>query len=371
MKKLLVLLLGFLLLAGCAAPAAPASAPTTAAPPVAEITAPSPLPTPTPMPISSSSPTPSSASADNQSVTSYYKNLSFEHDNKYTYTDNDFLGDYSENRATLVYDGRDAFVLFGCHELSGDDDITDTLVKVFHSAMIDTYDPTEKSDFTDDIAGRDALLSTFQLNIGGTDYVSVHASFADTAYIYNLGFFCVPDADYIEEFQNLLYSVEISATDADTGAITESDSEPADTMSTSQRNAISKAEEYLDYSAFSKEGLAEQLEYEGFSSDDAEYAVDQLSTDWNEQAVKKAEEYIDYSAFSKSGLIEQLEYEGFTDDEAEYGVEQLSIDWNEQAAKKAEEYMEYSSFSRRSLIDQLEYEGFTREQAEHGAAAVG
>ena len=37
-------------------------------------------------------------------------------------------------------------------------------------------------------------------------------------------------------------------------------------------------------------------------------------------ARKKAASYLEYSAFSRSGLIEQLEYEGFTTAQAEYGV---------------------------------------------------
>jgi len=88
-------------------------------------------------------------------------------------------------------------------------------------------------------------------------------------------------------------------------------------------------------------------------------------------ARRKAADYLDYSAFSRSGLVEQLEYEGFSTEEATYGVDALNVDWSEQAAKKAADYMEYSSFSRQSLIEQLEYEGFTHEQAEHGADSVG
>lgn len=43
--------------------------------------------------------------------------------------------------------------------------------------------------------------------------------------------------------------------------------EPASTVS--QRNAVRTAEDYLDYTAFSREGLIQQLEYEGFSTEDA------------------------------------------------------------------------------------------------------
>lgn len=88
-------------------------------------------------------------------------------------------------------------------------------------------------------------------------------------------------------------------------------------------------------------------------------------------ALRKALSYLDYMSFSASGLADQLDYEGFSQDEIDYAVEHCGADWNEQAAKKAQSYMDYMSFSRSGLIDQLLFEGFTQEQAEYGAAAVG
>ena len=77
--------------------------------------------------------------------------------------------------------------------------------------------------------------------------------------------------------------------------------------------------------AFSRDGLIKQLEFEGFSNEDATYGVDNVSVDWNEQAVKKAKEYLDTMAFSRDGLIKQLEFEGFTYEQAVYGVEQNGL----------------------------------------------
>ncbi len=90
-----------------------------------------------------------------------------------------------------------------------------------------------------------------------------------------------------------------------------------------------------------------------------------------ENALKKAQSYLDFMAFSYLGLIEQLEYEGYTPDEAKYGVDNCGADWNEQAAKKAASYLEVMNFSKNGLIEQLEYEGFTHEQAVYGAESVG
>ena len=88
-------------------------------------------------------------------------------------------------------------------------------------------------------------------------------------------------------------------------------------------------------------------------------------------AAKKALEYLRFTSFSREGLIEQLEYEGFTHQQAVYGVDQSGADWNNQAALKAKEYLKFTSFSQKGLIEQLEYEGFTPQQAAYGVQAVG
>ena len=94
---------------------------------------------------------------------------------------------------------------------------------------------------------------------------------------------------------------------------------------TEQENAVKMAKTYISTMAFSRSGLIEQLEYEGFTNEDAVYGVDNITVDWNEQAVKMAKTYLDIMAFSRSGLIEQLEYEGFTHEQAVYGVEQNGL----------------------------------------------
>ncbi len=138
-----------------------------------------------------------------------------------------------------------------------------------------------------------------------------------------------------------------------------------------QRNARESAEAYLAFTAFSRSGLIEQLEFEGFETADAEYAVRALRVDWNAQAVEKGQSYLDFASFSYSGLIDQLEYEGFTSAQAKYGADRVVVDWNEQAVLKAESYLEFTTFSRSGLIDQLEYEGFTSAQARYAADEVG
>jgi hypothetical protein len=96
--------------------------------------------------------------------------------------------------------------------------------------------------------------------------------------------------------------------------------EEAVTETIGQKNARESAESYLSFTAFSRQGLIEQLEFEEFSTEDAEYAVDALEVDWKEQAAKSAEAYLEFSAFSREGLIDQLVFEGFSQEEAEFGV---------------------------------------------------
>lgn len=93
-------------------------------------------------------------------------------------------------------------------------------------------------------------------------------------------------------------------------------------VSPGMRNALQSAKDYLDAMSFSRKGLIEQLEYEGYSSSEAEYAVEHCGADWSEQACDMARDYLEVMAFSRSSLIEQLEFEGFTHSQAVYGVDQ-------------------------------------------------
>ncbi len=142
-------------------------------------------------------------------------------------------------------------------------------------------------------------------------------------------------------------------------------------VSISKQNALKSAKSYLSFSAFSREGLIDQLEFEKYPNEDAVYAVDNCGADWYEQAMLCAKNYLKSSSFSKEGLVDQLEFEGFTSEEAKYGVDNCGADWYEQAAKTAESYLDTMSFSREGLIDQLEFEGFTYDEAVYGVNSVG
>ena len=131
-----------------------------------------------------------------------------------------------------------------------------------------------------------------------------------------------------EVYRNLLSTIQIAGqpimeeseeSDSETVEATES------SETVSQSNAVRQAKSYLKFMAFSRQGLIEQLEYEGFSNEDATYGVDNCGADWMEQAVECAKSYLDTMAFSREGLIEQLEYEGFTHEQAVYGVDATGL----------------------------------------------
>lgn len=110
---------------------------------------------------------------------------------------------------------------------------------------------------------------------------------------------------------------------------------PAQTKSAvtkSQANALKAARQYLEFAAFSKAGLIEQLSASagsGYPKADAVWAVNQLTdVDWKEQAVRAGQQYLDLTAFSRKALIQQLSSSAgskFTVAEATYAADKLGL----------------------------------------------
>lgn len=118
-------------------------------------------------------------------------------------------------------------------------------------------------------------------------------------------------------------SEESSAPIATPDAVATTEPAPAPAvpaLTLAQENAVESAENYLDFTAFSRSGLIGQLEYEGYSTEDATFAVDHVAPDWSAEAAESAQSYLDMTAFSRQELLDQLIYEGFTPEEANFGV---------------------------------------------------
>ena len=89
-----------------------------------------------------------------------------------------------------------------------------------------------------------------------------------------------------------------------------------------ERNALASAKQYLSVMGFSYSGLMNQLEaFDGYSHDEAKYAVENCGANWNAQAARSAKNYLSVMPFSRKGLMEQLvNFDGYTCEQAEYGV---------------------------------------------------
>ncbi|MGO1467318.1 MAG: Ltp family lipoprotein [Microbacterium gubbeenense] len=156
---------------------------------------------------------------------------------------------------------------------------------------------------------------------------------------------------------------------APTEDVTEAPEEPAEEVAEPVVEEEPAAEEE-PVEEVVEEAPAEPEPVEGAPAEPAEPAEPELTLG-QQNAVNKAVSYLNYTAFSRSGLIEQLEFEDYSTEDATFAVDYVAPDWNEQAAAKAQNYLDYTEFSRQGLIDQLIFEGYTPEQAEHGATAVG
>jgi hypothetical protein len=97
-------------------------------------------------------------------------------------------------------------------------------------------------------------------------------------------------------------------------------------VSSAQEQAVDSAKQYLQTSAFSKQGLIDQLDSSaggGFSASDATAAVDSLSVNWNSEAEQAAKQYLQTESFSCQDLTQQLSSSAgaqFTPSQASYGA---------------------------------------------------
>ena len=139
-------------------------------------------------------------------------------------------------------------------------------------------------------------------------------------------------------------------------------------------NALQKAQSYSDRQYMSKKALYQQLtsQYgEGFTAEEAQYAIDHVKADRNYNALQKAQSYSDRQYMSKKGLYQQLtsQYgEWFTAEEAHYAIDNVKADWKYNALQKGKSYYTRQNMSKSRVYQQLvsNYgEGFTAEEAQY------
>ena len=91
--------------------------------------------------------------------------------------------------------------------------------------------------------------------------------------------------------------------------------------------ALGKAKSYNSLFHMSKKRMYSQLtsDFDKFSNDEAQYAIDHLEADYKYNALFNAKNYRKLFNMSKSGLFNQLTSfaDGFTEEEAQYAIDHL------------------------------------------------
>ena len=94
-------------------------------------------------------------------------------------------------------------------------------------------------------------------------------------------------------------------------------------MSTSQRNAVLKAYQEINSWHCGRDYLINEIlvSYDGYSVEDATFAVDHMKVDWEQQAISYAKE--NGRGESKNRLAEMLEYYGFDQNQIAKAIESV------------------------------------------------
>lgn len=139
-----------------------------------------------------------------------------------------------------------------------------------------------------------------------------------------IGFFLDSESSSTSSTEQTETSTETSTKQIESSSKTETPSVPKEYTS-----ALKKAEIYLETMPYSKKGLYDQLtsEYgEQFSVEAAQYAIDNVKTDYKENALKSAINYQEVMHMSSAAIYDQLtsEYgDQFTPEEVQYAIDNL------------------------------------------------
>lgn len=95
------------------------------------------------------------------------------------------------------------------------------------------------------------------------------------------------------------------------------------------KSALTSAERYSSLLHMSQQAIYKQLtsESDKFSSESAQYAIDNMKADWNSNALESAKEYQAQLSMSPEAIREQLSSPdggGFTQEQADYAIQHLN-----------------------------------------------
>ena len=129
-------------------------------------------------------------------------------------------------------------------------------------------------------------------------------------------------------------AIGVAAAGSDSGNVepiqeTIAENKVEDNIPKEYKSALKKAKIYSDTAYMSKAALYRQLTSEfgeKFTSEAAQYAIDNVEADWKENALKKAKLYQETMAMSPNAIYNQLTSEFgemFTAEEAQYAIDNL------------------------------------------------
>jgi len=89
---------------------------------------------------------------------------------------------------------------------------------------------------------------------------------------------------------------------------------------------LAAANSYMDYRPFSMAGLTDHLETSGYEASAVAWAVEMVNgdTDWNNQAVLYGEYLLANHGYTVDELYDSLVEEGFTSEQANYAIDSLT-----------------------------------------------
>lgn len=144
---------------------------------------------------------------------------------------------------------------------------------------------------------------------------------------------------------------------------------------------------YMSISNMSRKLLLEQLEWEGFSTETASSAIDELVNSGEIEFFTKCYNWgshlIENHGESKQLLYNELINTGFSEEEVAYAFDLFEnvdqVNWSLEAVQRAEEFLLYnrSDYTREEMISTLTYingvigSGFTQEEAEFACDKLG
>lgn len=159
------------------------------------------------------------------------------------------------------------------------------------------------------------------------------AWFIILAIIVVLGIFAVATSG--DEDETTASSSSSASTDSDSSGNSDNNANAAEVEDQSTddvprdfQSALKSAERYADIMHMSKAGIYDQLtsEFDQFSPEAAQYAVDNVEADWNQNALESARSYQDTMSMSPGAIRDQLvsQFDQFTAEEADYAIANLN-----------------------------------------------